>query len=52
MQGKPYDCACGRTHAPWWGLHVQAPSCTLTYRERVHDAFFRLMREVQKEQSK
>jgi hypothetical protein len=22
-------CFCGRTHAPWWGRYVPAPSCDL-----------------------
>lgn len=46
-----YDCACGRQHAFWWGVHVKAPSCTLTNAESLQDAFFRVMRTVQAEKS-
>lgn len=48
MYGPGYNCGCGRKHAPWWGLHVQAPSCSLTHAERVLDVFLSLMKALER----
>lgn len=41
----PTICFCGRTHAPWWGRHVPAPSCDLKPADEAMARFLAFRRE-------
>lgn len=45
-------CICKRTHAPWWGRYVPAPSCKVNVEDFRIRLFDRLLREQLEERMK